>query len=110
MSGANASYGLAVIDALLATPVQVGAAGERIVRTVDIYNGNTAAAFVECFDTATAPTLPGTPKLVFGVGANSGRNIQLDAGFLNGVYVAAVTQAGGTVAPSIGVTCNVVFD
>jgi hypothetical protein len=61
---ANPSLGAVLFTDLLATPQQVGAIEQRILRGMEVVNTNTAVAYVQCYDSASSPTL-GSPKIVF---------------------------------------------
>jgi hypothetical protein len=113
---ANPSLGAVLFTDLVATPQQVGAIEQRILRGMEVVNTNTAVAFVQCYDSATSPTL-GSPKLSFGVpGASSSTlgNVwwfsDIDLQFNNGLWLAATTTATGTSAPSVGLITSVIYD
>jgi hypothetical protein len=112
----NPSLGAALFTDLLATPGQVGAIEQRILRGMEVVNTNTAVVYVQCYDSATSPTF-GVSKLSFGIPGAASSTLgnalwfsQINLQFNNGPWLAATTTANGTSAPSIGLIVSTVFD
>ena len=87
-----------------------GSAGE--LGAYHCLNPNSAAAYVQIFDTAGTVTLGSTtPVLSLGLPASDGGNLEWTMGvhFANGIKVAATTTATGSTAPGTAVDCNFAF-
>ncbi len=79
-----------------------------------IYNPNTAVAYVQIFDAATATTITlGTtaPDMILGIPAGGGANVEFSNGiaFANGIKLACTTTETGLTAPATGLTVNILY-
>lgn len=111
-ASAGALTGNSNTPLLLATPVQVGAAGNRRIYSYNIFNPNTSVVFILLFNKSTAPVL-GTDTPIDWLAVPAGAVLDgywpLSPAFTAGLWIAAVTAANGTTAPATGVPVSLGF-
>lgn len=101
------------VAALLAAPVQLGAAGSRRIYSYNIQNPNAAVAFVQLFNKGAGAPVPGTDTPLDWLAVPAGGVLdgywELSPNFSAGLWVAATTGPNNGVAPGAGLPVSIGF-
>jgi hypothetical protein len=103
----KSNWATAVNPALSATPMTVkGSAGE--FGGYYYFNPNDSPVYIQVFDKVSPNVGTDNAKLIFGIPANGGANIEIKngIGFSKGISAAATTTATGSNAPSSALIIN----
>lgn len=105
------NYGSTPYDANgLTNSVKTVKASRGLLQVLSCYNPNSSAAYVQVFDTASAPTVGVTaPRFSIGFGATSSQSVPLGVGMLNAIKIAATQTATGSSALDAPINCTVAF-
>ena len=104
--------GISNTPALLAAPVQVGAAGSRRLHAFNLHNPNAAVVFIQMFNSVAAPVVgtdaPTRWIAIPAAGVIDGQR-EYSAPFNLGLWIAATTTPNGAVAPAAGCPVSLGF-